>query len=134
MSDILRLPAEELYKAELEALIKNEKDPVPTGWKMSPRSVLTYIMGGKSGNTVITPKYMGDRRIVEICIATLVTDRALRGRGYAGMLVAQLCAQLLARGAEPMLYADAANPSSCRAYEKIGFTCVGTVTEYRAAP
>lgn len=58
MSDILRLPAEELYKAELEALIKNEKDPVPTGWKMSPRSVLTYIMGGKSGNTVITPKYM----------------------------------------------------------------------------
>ncbi len=67
-------------------------------------------------------------------INTVVTDRALRGRGYAGMLVAQLCAQLLARGAEPMLYADAANPSSCRAYEKIGFTCVGTVTEYRAAP
>ena len=67
-------------------------------------------------------------------INTVVTDRALRGRGYAGMLVAQLCAQLLARGTEPMLYADAANPSSCRAYEKIGFTCVGMVTEYRTAP
>ena len=64
-------------------------------------------------------------------INTVVTDRARRGRGYAGMLVAQLCKRLLERGAEPMLYADAANPSSCRAYEKIGFTCVGTVTEYR---
>ena len=48
MSDILRLPAEELYKSEIEALIKNETDPVPAGWKMSPRSVLTYIMGRPS--------------------------------------------------------------------------------------
>lgn len=31
MSDILRLPAEELYKNELDALIANEKDPVPAG-------------------------------------------------------------------------------------------------------
>ena len=77
MSEILRLPAEELYKNELNALIENETNPVPVGWKMSPKSVLTYIMGGKSGKTVITPKYMGDRRLVEICIATLVTDRAL---------------------------------------------------------
>lgn len=96
MSDILRLPAEELYKAELEALIKNEKDPVPTGWKMSPRSVLTYIMGGKSGNTVITPKYMGDRRIVEICIATLVTDRALLLIGEPGTAKSWLSEHLTA--------------------------------------
>ncbi len=96
MSDILRLPAEELYKAELEALIKNEKAPVPTGWKMSPRSVLTYIMGGKSGNTVITPKYMGDRRIVEICIATLVTDRALLLIGEPGTAKSWLSEHLTA--------------------------------------
>ena len=96
MSDILRLPAEELYTAELEALIKNEKDPVPTGWKMSPRSVLTYIMGGKSGNTVITPKYMGDRRIVEICIATLVTDRALLLIGEPGTAKSWLSEHLTA--------------------------------------
>lgn len=96
MSDILRLPAEELYKSELEALIKNEKDPIPAGWKMSPRSVLTYIMGGKSGKTVITPKYMGDRRIVEICIATLVTDRALLLIGEPGTAKSWLSEHLTA--------------------------------------
>lgn len=96
MSDILRLPAEELYKNELDALISNEKDPVPAGWKMSPRSVLTYIMGGKSGGTVITPKYMGDRRIVEICIATLVTDRALLLIGEPGTAKSWLSEHLTA--------------------------------------
>ena len=48
MSDqnVQRLPAEELYQRELEALISAESDPIPTGWRMSPRSVLTYITGG----------------------------------------------------------------------------------------
>ena len=96
MSDILRLPAEELYKNELEALIRNEKEPVPSGWKMSPKSVLTYRMGGESGDTVITPKYMGDRRIVEICIATLVTDRALLLIGEPGTAKSWLSEHLTA--------------------------------------
>lgn len=65
-------------------------------------------------------------------INTVVTDRALRGRGYAGMLVAGMCASLLAEGITPMLYADARNPASNRAYLKIGFEPVGQVTEYRA--
>lgn len=96
MSEILRLPAEELYKEELNALIENETYPVPVGWKMSPRSVLTYIMGGKSGKTVITPKYMGDRRLVEICIATLVTDRALLLIGEPGTAKSWLSEHLTA--------------------------------------
>lgn len=96
MSDILRLPAEELYKTELETLIANEKDPVPAGWRMSPKSVLTYIMGGKSGNMTITPKYMGDRRIAEICIATLVTDRALLLIGEPGTAKSWLSEHLTA--------------------------------------
>lgn len=96
MSEILRLPAEELYKNELNALIENETNPVPVGWKMSPKSVLTYIMGGKSGKTVITPKYMGDRRLVEICIATLVTDRALLLIGEPGTAKSWLSEHLTA--------------------------------------
>lgn len=84
MSDILRLPAEQLYKNEIDALIANEKNPVPAGWQMSPKSVLTYIMGGTVGGTKITPKYMGDKRLIEICIATLVTDRALLLIGEPG--------------------------------------------------
>ncbi len=82
--DIQRLPAEQLYEKEIRTLIANESDPVPAGWQMSPRSVLTYLMGGKSGDTVITPKYMGDRRLMEICIATLITDRALLLIGEPG--------------------------------------------------
>ena len=72
-----RLPAEVLFQKEIDALIAAEKYPVPEGWKMSPRSVLTYILGGDCEGVEITPKYIGSRRIVEIAISTLVTDRAL---------------------------------------------------------
>ena len=44
---------------------------------MSPRAVATYITGGKAGAMAITPKYIGHRRLVEIAISTLVTDRSL---------------------------------------------------------
>lgn len=96
MSEILRLSAEQLYKDEIDALIKAEKNPVPAGWQMSPKSVLTYIMGGKVGRKVITPKYMGDKRIVEICIATLVTDRALLLIGEPGTAKSWLSEHLTA--------------------------------------
>ena len=39
--EVLRLPAEQLFQKEIDALIAAEKDPVPAGWKMSPRSVRT---------------------------------------------------------------------------------------------
>ncbi|MBQ3915209.1 MAG: AAA family ATPase, partial [Ruminococcus sp.] len=94
--EILRLSAEQLYKDEIDALIKNETNPVPEGWQMSPKSVLTYILGGKAGDTVITPKYMGDKRIVEICIATLVTDRALLLIGEPGTAKSWLSEHLTA--------------------------------------
>lgn len=82
--NILRKSAELLFQDEINTLIKNEKDPIPAGWKMSPKSVLTYIIGGKSGKTEITPKYIGNKRIVEIAIATLLTDRALLLIGEPG--------------------------------------------------
>ena len=75
--DVQRLPAEQLFQDEIDALIKAEKNPIPTGWKMSPKSVLTYICGGKVGKKNIIPKYIGNKRLVEIAISTLVTDRAL---------------------------------------------------------
>lgn len=96
MNEVLRLSAEQLYKDEIDALIKAEKNPVPAGWQMSPKSVLTYIMGGKAGRKTITPKYMGDKRIVEICIATLVTDRALLLIGEPGTAKSWLSEHLTA--------------------------------------
>ena len=44
--EILRQPAEQLFQKELDALMEHETDPIPEGWKMSPRSVRTYICGG----------------------------------------------------------------------------------------
>ena len=94
--EVLRLPAEQMYKKEIDALIKAEKEMVPEGWQMSPKSVLTYITGGKVGNTVITPKYIGNQRLVEIAIATLVTDRALLLIGEPGTAKSWLSEHLTA--------------------------------------
>lgn len=52
---------------------------------MSPRLVVTYLMGGTAADgTVITPKYVGDRRLIETAVATLATDRALLLLGVPG--------------------------------------------------
>src|SRR5258705_12661165 len=63
---------------------------------MSPRSVLTYICGGKCGKTDISPKYIGHQRLVEIAIATLVTDRALMLIGEPGTAKSWLSEHLAA--------------------------------------
>lgn len=92
----LRLPGEVLYAEELNELIKAEKHFVPAGWRMSPRSVLTYICGGKCGKMDITPKYIGHQRLVEIAISTLVTDRALLLIGEPGTAKSWLSEHLAA--------------------------------------
>src|ERR1043166_5757924 len=95
-SNELRQPAEILYAEELDCLIKAEKHPVPAGWRMSPRSVLTYICGGKCGKLDVTPKYNGHQRLVEIAISTLVTDRALLLIGEPGTAKSWLSEHLAA--------------------------------------
>ena len=94
--EILRLPAEKLFQKEIDALIAAEKNPGPTGWRMSPQSVKTYICGGKVGKTEITPKYIGHERLVEIAISTLVTDRALLLIGEPGTAKSWLSEHLTA--------------------------------------
>ncbi len=95
-TNVQRLPAEQLFQKEIDALIAAEKDPVPTGWRMSPRSVRTYICGGRVGGMEITPKYIGQERLVEIAIATLVTDRALLLTGEPGTAKSWLSEHLAA--------------------------------------
>lgn len=94
--DILRAPAEVLYAEEIEALIAEDKHARPPGWQMSPRAVHTYICGGKAGKLTITPKYIGHARLVEIAIATLVTDRALLLIGEPGTAKSWLSEHLAA--------------------------------------
>ena len=92
----LRLPAEEQFQTELDALISAEKDSIPAGWRMSPRSVLAYITGGKAKGVEITPKYIGHKRLVEIAIATLLTDRSLLLMGEPGTAKSWLSEHLAA--------------------------------------
>ena len=85
MSTLLRQHAEQLFAEELHELKKNETNPIPDNWVLSPQSVVTYLLGGKLKNGFeVTPKYIGRRRLMEIAVATLVTDRALLLYGLPG--------------------------------------------------
>jgi MoxR-like ATPase len=82
---ILRNHAEIEFKEEIAALQKTDKGHVPTNWLMSPQAVVTYMMGGKLSNGFeVSPKYIGDKRLMEIAVATLTTDRALLLYGIPG--------------------------------------------------
>lgn len=85
MTEILRQPAEIQYQSELEALSKDQDSPRPKGWRLSPRDVVTYLLGGNAKDgTEISAKYIGDRRLIETAVATLATDRALLLLGVPG--------------------------------------------------
>ena len=82
---VQRAPAEQQFAAELTALAKEDTKQKPPRWKLSPWAVLTYLIGGKlASGAVITPKYVGQRRLMEIAVATLATDRALLLLGLPG--------------------------------------------------
>jgi len=85
MSKIIRAYAEDRYAEELAAIRKSDKAKRPENWMMSPQAVVTYVMGGTLPNKfVVSPKYVGNRRLIEIAVATLVTDRALLLYGLPG--------------------------------------------------
>jgi len=83
--NILRKAAEEDFAQELKWLKQSDPATPPVNWQLSPQAVLLYLMGGKtSKGKAITPKYFGQRRLVELAIATLLTDRALLLIGVPG--------------------------------------------------
>ena len=85
MSQLLRQHAEHLFAHELEELKKQDNDKRPANWVLSPQSVVTYLVGGKLKNGFeVSPKYIGNRRLIEIAVATLTTDRALLLYGLPG--------------------------------------------------
>ena len=84
-SGLLRPHAEQVYDRELDALAKADDKPRPPSWRLSARAVVTYLMGGDlPDGTVVTPKYVGPRRLIEVAVATLATDRALLLLGVPG--------------------------------------------------
>jgi MoxR-like ATPase len=82
---VLRQHAEEQYAEELAELAKIDTRQRPPNWKLSPWAVRTYLMGDTLPNGfVISPKYIGNPRLIEIAVATLATDRALLLYGLPG--------------------------------------------------
>lgn len=81
---VVRRHAEDQFAQELAALTAADDRPRPPQWRLSPWAVAQYVLGGSVGGVEITPKYIGKRRLVEIAIATLATDRALLLLGVPG--------------------------------------------------
>jgi len=81
----LREHAEQQYSHELEELTKADNRQRPPNWQLSPWAVSIYLLGGQLDNGFeVSPKYIGNRRLIEVAIATLVTDRALLLYGVPG--------------------------------------------------
>lgn len=82
---LLRPHAEQQYAAELAALARADDRTRPANWLLSPWAVVTYLLGGTlADGTAITPKYVGSKRLMEIAVATIATDRALLLLGVPG--------------------------------------------------
>ena len=82
---VLRPHAEHEFARELAVLAASDDRERPPSWRLSPWAVVTYVLGGTlPDGTVVSPKYVGQRRLIEIAVATLATDRALLLLGVPG--------------------------------------------------
>ncbi len=102
-AETIRRPAEINRADELAALRANDRWPRPAGWQLSPRMVEAFILGSPEplpspeGRLIpITPKFVGDRRLVQVAIATLASDRALMLTGDPGTAKSWLSEHLAA--------------------------------------
>lgn len=97
-------PPEQVFATELEFLAKWDDGQRPPNWKLTPRAVVTFIIGSrgealKAANAaqVITEKFVGDRALVERCVVTLAGERGLLLVGEPGTAKSML-SELLAAG------------------------------------
>ena len=82
---VLRQHAEQQFAEELAELVRVDDRQRPPNWVLSPWAVRLYLLGGKLENGfTISPKYIGNPRLIEIAVATLATDRALLLYGLPG--------------------------------------------------
>jgi MoxR-like ATPase len=99
-------PPEDAYREELEFLAAHDTGPRPPGWRLTPRAVVTFVMGGEDGR--ISTKFVGERALVERAVITLAGERGLLLVGEPGtaksmlseLLAAAVCgsSQLVVQG------------------------------------
>ncbi len=93
-----RLPAEMAHAQELAALQAADQGLRPDGWRLSPRSVRRFILGGAEhdgGGPAIARKIHGNDALVERAIVTLAGQRGLMLVGEPGT-AKSLLSELLA--------------------------------------
>ena len=114
MPTMLREPAEFRFAAELQALAAADDAPRPPGWKLSPKAVRTFVLGGevalitssKSGKAKkaapsadgaqpISRKFHGEEAMIDRAIVTLMSNRGLLLVGEPGTAKSML-SELLA--------------------------------------
>lgn len=91
---VVRSPAEVVYAEELATLASVDVRERPPGWRLSPRAVRQFIIGGEDPvvhtwqgsrrKTVISRKFYGDDALVERCVVTLLGSRGLLLVGEPG--------------------------------------------------
>ncbi len=81
--ELQRPPAEVLYAEELARLAAADANlPKPQGWRLSPRSVVAFVIGDESQG--VTEKFVGRRSLVERCVVAVATNRGLMLIGEPG--------------------------------------------------
>ena len=95
-------PPEQIYAEELAFLATWDTGPRPPSWKLTPRAVVTFIIGSKGealrqagASLVIGEKFVGERALVERCVVTLAGERGLLLVGEPGTAKSML-SELLA--------------------------------------
>ena len=78
-----RPPAEVAFADELARLRDADaKLPKPAGWRLTPRSVVDFILGDTAKQ--LAPKFVGRRNFLERCVVALATNRGLMLIGEPG--------------------------------------------------
>ncbi|RLK54373.1 ATP-binding protein [Actinokineospora cianjurensis] len=99
-------PAEDAYREELAFLAAYDTGRKPPGWQLTPRAAVTFVMGsealtlpkavaGLPSRLAISPKFVGERALVERAVITLAGERGLLLVGEPGTAKSML-SELLA--------------------------------------
>jgi len=95
--------------------------------------VRTALSGGRYYLLMVqgTPVCLGGHSDLQVFdgfsigrVGPIYTPDEFRKKGYASALTSEITAMLISRGALPTLYTQAANPTSNKIYQEIGYTLV----------
>lgn len=82
-----------------------------------------------NNNEIISMANIAHRSKRHARINEVYTKSNMRGKGFGGMIVSELCRIIISEHRVPVLYTDLANPISNKAYKNVGFIKCGKVSQ-----